>query len=163
MTLRRSVAGTFILLGALAAPALAQQNGTSLDGRWTGRTARGGTVVFKIEAGTVRTLEIDWNMHLDAVCPGRTGSAPSQGPIERGDLFFFNSSVRGSEPPKVRFPEFKVSRDVETPQAPVTMVLAGTFSSDNTVAGDVTLTAAGCVGHETFGWKADRKIAAPGQ
>ena len=162
MTLRRSVVGTLILLGALAAPALAQPKGTSLDGRWTGRTVRGGTVAFKIEAGTMRTLEIDWNLHLDAVCPGRTGSAPSQGPIERGDLFFFNPGVRGSEPPQVRFPELKVSREVETPQVPVTVALAGSFSSDSTVAGDLTLTAAGCVGHETFAWKAGRKSGAGG-
>jgi len=163
MTLRPSVAGTLILLAALVAPAAAQQNKTSLDGRWTGRTARGGTVGFKIEAGTVRALEIDWKMNLDEVCPGRTGSAPSQGPIERGDLFFFLPAVRGSEPPPVRFPDFKVSRDVETPQAPVTIVLAGSFSSDSSVAGDVTLTAAGCVGHETFAWKAGRKSGAGGR
>jgi hypothetical protein len=157
------VASTLIFLGTLAAPASAQQNGTSLDGRWTGRTTRGGTVVFKIEAGTVRTLEIDWNLHLDAVCPGRTGSAPSQGPIERGDLFFFHPAVRGSEPPRILFPEFKVSREVETPQVPVSIVLAGNFSSDSAVAGDVTLTAAGCGGHETFGWKASRKSGAGGR
>ncbi|MEZ4456522.1 MAG: hypothetical protein R2882_08235 [Gemmatimonadales bacterium] len=162
MTLRRSLAGTLILLGALAVPAVAQPNATSLDGHWTGRTSRGGMVAFKIDAGTVRTLEIDWKLYLDAVCPGRTGSAPSRGAIERGDIFFFHPAVRGSEPPPIRFPAFKVSRDVEALDLAVTMVLAGNFSSESAVGGDVTLTVAGCAGQETFSWKASRKAESAG-
>jgi len=159
MTVRRLVIACG-LIGGLHTVAFAQQDAVSLDGSWTGRTAQGQSIAFRIEAGSMRMLDLDWTMDLEQLCPGRTGSAPGgPGRIERGEIYYFHPQVKGSEPPPIRFPTFTVSRGVDIPQVPITLVLSGSFGSDSTVSGEMALTATGCSGRETLTWKAGRKTA----
>jgi hypothetical protein len=161
MTLRPFLAVAALLIGAVSLPASAQQNAVSVDGKWTGRTSQKRSIAFRIEAGAMQELDLDWTMHVDEVCPGLTGSAPSD-EITRGDILFFYPRVAGFEPPAILFPSFTVSREVETSQVPVTVKLAGTFGSDNKVSGEMILTAAGCPGRETIQWQASMKTAPGG-
>jgi hypothetical protein len=139
----------------LPALAFAQHAKVSLDGNWVGSTSQGKSITLRIEAGLIRTLDLDWTMDFDQVCPGRTGSAAVPGRIDRGDIFYFQR--HGSEPAPIQFPAFTLSREVETPQGSVTMTFAGSFAADSVVAGDLTLTAHGCPGRDTAKWKAARK------
>jgi hypothetical protein len=158
MILPRLVVASGLALG-LPALAVAQRGTGPLDGNWTGRTSQGKAVSFRIEAGVMRTLDLDWTMDLDRVCPGRTGSAPVPSRIEQGTIFYFHPQVRGSEPPPIRFPAFAFSREVEAPDVSVTLALNGSFGSDSTVSGDMSLTATGCPGRGTATWKASRNTA----
>jgi hypothetical protein len=158
MTVRRIVVACG-LIGGLHTVAFAQQDAVSLDGSWTGRTSQGQSIAFRIEAGSMRMLDLDWTMELDQLCPGRSGSAPSQGRIERGEIYYFHPQVKGSEPPPIRSSAFTLSRGVDIPQVPITLVLSGSFGSDSTVSGEMALTATGCPGRETVTWKAGRKTA----
>jgi hypothetical protein len=157
MSLRRLLAFGGLALAALQVPAFAQQNPSPLDGNWIGRTSQKRPITFRVEAGSMRVLEIDWAMRFDQICPGREGSSPGMSRFERAEMFYFYPRTRGYEPPPIGFPAFTVSREVETPAAPVTILLNGSFASDSSVSGELTLTANGCVGRETFTWQADRR------
>jgi hypothetical protein len=160
METRAMIVARLVVLSGLAfglpALAVAQRGNGSLDGNWAGRTSQGKAVTFRIEAGVMRTLDVDWTMDLDQVCPGRTGSAAVPSRIEQGNIFYFRPQLRGSEPPPIRFPTFALSREVETPDVSVTLALNGSFGSDSTVSGDISLTAPGCPGRGTATWKASR-------
>jgi hypothetical protein len=162
MTIGRMLVIGGLMMGGLHSIASAQQPGASADGSWNGRTSQGRPISFKIEAGAIRILELDWMMQLDQVCPGRTGSSASPNRIERGDMLFFHPKVKGHEPPRVQSSAFVLSSEVETPEMPVTVGLSGSFGSDSTVSGEMTLTTTGCTGHETIKWQAGKKPAPAG-
>jgi hypothetical protein len=158
MTMLRWLVIGGLSVAGLSRSAFAQQE-ASRDGNWAGRTSQGRPISFRIEAGTMRVLDLDWTMQLDQVCPGRVGSSSAPGRIARADILFFHPRARGHEPPRIPFPAFTISRDVETPEVGVTVALSGTFGSDSTVSGDMTLTAAGCPGREAVTWQAGRRPA----
>ena len=156
MTLRRllEIGGLSVLGLHAPAPAPAQQQRAPLDGYWTGRTSQGRPIGFRIEAGSLRTLELDWILAYEGVCQG--GPAPGS-ETAGAETFYFDPRTPGYEPPPIRPPAFTVAREVGTPKAPVSMVLSGRFASDSTVSGDMTLSADGCPGRATITWKAGRK------
>ena len=162
MTLRRLLVIGSLSVAGLNLPAFAQQQDPSRDGSWTGHTSQGRMISFRIEAGAMRTLDLDWTVQLDQVCPGRTGSSPSPSRIERGEIVYFHPKVKGHEPPRIQLSAFTFSREVETPEVPVTVVLSGNFGSDSTVTGEMTLTATSCPGREAITWQARKKTAPAG-
>jgi len=157
MTLQR-----LLLVGGLAlvtpiSLALAQETEVSVEGSWTGRTSQGRTIAFRIESGGMTMLDLDWTLHVDQVCTDGAGSPTRAGRIQEASITFFDPSVKGYEPPRVRFPSFEISREVSASGLPVTVVLAGSFGSDSTVSGDLTLTTKGCQGQESVSWNAGRR------
>lgn len=158
MTLQR-----LLIVGglALATPAVslvvAQDTEVSVEGSWTGRTSQGRTIAFRIESAGMTMLDLDWTLQLDRVCPDRTGQSARSNRIQEASITYFDPSVKGYEPPRIRYPSFEISREVGTSGPAVTVVLAGSFGSDSTVSGDLTLTAKGCQGQEIVSWNAGRR------
>jgi len=102
-------------------------------------------------------LDLDWTLHVDQVCPDGTGQSARSNRIQDASITYFDPSVKGYEPPRIRYPSFQISREVSTTELPVTVLIAGSFGSDSTASGDLTLTAKGCQGQESVSWNAGRK------